>query len=171
MRPVAVAAVLAVTMLFATSAHADERRWYGWQGLGADAAATVMFVAAAEATEDIHPPLFIPGLLIYGLGGPISHFAHGETRRGFDSLALRVGLPLVTMFVVVGTAEKCFEQGCEPDFELAGVSGVAVAVSAALFDDLVLGWERVPSVPSAPSWTPAVAPAPGGMTLGLAGTW
>jgi hypothetical protein len=76
-----------------------ERTWYGWQILLADAAS----IACAAITEH--------GECIVGLAlsGPVVHSLHGHVGRGFASLGLRVGLPLLGGIIGASFA-NCPEQ-------------------------------------------------------------
>jgi hypothetical protein len=109
-----------------------ESRWYGWQTLLADVAAVAAASAGGEA-----------GLGVYALGGPIVHWSHGNTGRGFGSLALRTGAP-----IVLGAA---FVAGCDPDEDAefgclgAALAGVGLGmVTAIVLDASVLARDEVP---------------------------
>ncbi len=70
-------------------------RWYGWQTLATDGAATMMLFAAADSRDGAG--LAYGSLAMYNLGAPIVHFAHGNFGRGLGSLAVR-SLPSVLIF-------------------------------------------------------------------------
>ncbi len=127
-----------------------ERRWYGWQTLATDGAAiallagTAFGAAAADVTEG---PLITTGyslgLATYALGGPIVHFAHGNTWRGLASFGIRVP---ATLLVIAASYEiECGSSGgvCGEGTVLVGTGAMiaAMAVDAAVFayDDPVDG--------------------------------
>ncbi len=108
-------------------------RWYGWQTLLTD--------AAAFASLDIDPAL---GVGVYALGGPIVHWSHGNTWRGFGSLAMRVGAPVL---LGAAFARTCNPSGDEGDWGCLGaaVIGVGLGVAGAIaVDAAVLARDRVP---------------------------
>ncbi|MBI2892774.1 MAG: hypothetical protein HYY06_04430 [Deltaproteobacteria bacterium] len=110
----------------------EARRWYGWQILVVDFASMMLIPAAGI------------GVGGYALGGPIVHWAQGETGRGFGSLAMRVLSP--TLLGLGGAAVMCANGEC--DGEMGGLAaavglliGAAIgAVSAIAVDVAVLGY-------------------------------
>jgi len=101
------AASAALVLLLAPStAHAERRvasEWYGWQTLSFDAAAiTSLGVAARVRTNDeVYGYL---ALFLYTFGGPTVHWGHGNVGRGFGSLGVRVGAPIVLGAAMCGAA-------------------------------------------------------------------
>jgi len=109
-------------------------RWYGWQTLLVDGAA----LGFASTGSDL-------SVGIYALGGPVVHWAHGNTWRGVGSLVLRVGAPLA-----LGAA---FGYGCEASGNSDGDMGCLGAeiggamlgvVGAIVVDSAVLARDTVP---------------------------
>ncbi len=77
-----------------------KRTWYGWQSLAALVPSHLVFATGfvtAFATRNTELGV---GMIILGMGGhvlasPITHWLHGNTGRGFLSLGLNVGLPVL----------------------------------------------------------------------------
>lgn len=96
-----------------------ESRWYGWQTLMVDGAAILI-------ASDVSVPIYV-------LGGPIVHWSHGNVGRGFGSLGLRVGAPLLLAAAFVGGCDGNGDMGCL-GAALMGLllgSGAAIAIDAA----------------------------------------
>ena len=117
-----------------------ESRWYGWQTLLVDGAAigTLFAAAGTESSE-----LAILGVGTFYLGAPIVHFTHGNVGRGFGSLGLRVGAPLIVGAIGAGSAD------CNRDHEFCGfaefAAGVAVgAALAVVVDAVALAYDSQP---------------------------
>ncbi len=119
--------------------------WYGWQILIVDGMSLlVMPVMAARTGSSGVVALAVGG---YALGGPIVHLAHGEVARGFGSLGLRVGLPLV------GALGGAMVEGSSCHGELCGLRGAAIGgalgvVAALVIDPAALAYERVEDEPA-----------------------
>jgi hypothetical protein len=147
------------------AAPEGELRWYGWQNLGVDLAATAILAGGAASGNKA---LLIGGVGAYAFGSPLVHFSHGQVGRGVGSLALRVGAP-VLVGVIAASRNDCEEHQCDGgDDIMPFVAGAAMAIGAAVLDDVAFAYEREP----ASAWTPVVAPvAHGGMTFGLAGAF
>jgi hypothetical protein len=153
---------------------AAEYHWYGYQSFGADLAATLVVAGGVAAFQDDNAKYFIvAGASVYAFGSPLVHHANGHTGRAFLSFGLRTALPLGVGLLTMA-AQTCGTSGgssqCDGgDDIMPFVAGAATALAVVLFDDVVLGIERVERKPS---WAPTVAPvAGGGLTLGLAGTF
>ncbi|MFO0572034.1 MAG: hypothetical protein U0263_40805 [Polyangiaceae bacterium] len=105
-----------------------EPYWYGWQGLGLDAAAISVMATAHETTQ------LIAGLSAYSLGAPITQLAHHNGIQALGSLGLRaVG--------VVGGAFVAIQVGCHDedqerrvDCSDAFAAGYSVLAMAAIAD-------------------------------------
>lgn len=139
-----------------------EARWYGWQPLIADGAATALIVtgtvfvvrAAASDTSESSVVLLAPlslGVLGYLFAAPIIHWAHGRVGTGFASLALRAVGPLA------GVGLGALVQGVAGHDNTAGgiVGGLVGATAAVVVDDAVLARETVVTRPVA---TMSIAP-------------
>ena len=97
-----------------------EPRWYGWQTLMVDGAAILI-------ASDVSVPIYV-------LGGPIVHWSHGNVGRGFGSLGLRVGAPLLLAAAFVGGCDGNGDVGCLGLGALMGLllgAGAAIAIDAA----------------------------------------
>ena len=155
--------------------------WYGWQTLIVDGLSLVVVpVVAAKSESSAGAALAVGG---YVLGGPIVHWAHGEVARGFGSLGLRVGLPVVG--ALGGALAEGAGSNCRSYCGLAGglVGGAFGVLAALVIDPAVLAYERVDDEPSVARSKPAparsnVALSPlaaprkeGGFDLGLGGTF
>jgi hypothetical protein len=73
-----------------------ETKWYGWQTLLVDGAAlTTSMLLLSVNNDDAHAASAVVGLGGYALGGPIVHWSNGQVGKGFASLGLRVGAPVL----------------------------------------------------------------------------
>lgn len=119
-------------------------RWYGWQTLAADGAALTLSVASialSDASSDAPSTALGWGAFgTYALGAPVLHVVHGNPGRGFASVGLRLGGPIVLAFLGA-SAESCNGGDfCGFGGALVGVTtGIlaAIAIDAALlaYDD------------------------------------
>ena len=141
--------------------------WYGWQTLTTDGASILMSVVALNSLSGSDSGTANAlGLLSVGTfvaGGPIVHFAHGNVGKGLGSLALRVGLPILSG--VVGSAVER-TQCSGGDFCGVGgafIGGLAGIAGTIVIDSTVLGYERVPE--RASSWPIVGVAADGERTL------
>ncbi len=140
--------------------------WYGWQILLSDAASfTIILAQPARPTATI-------GLVTYLAVPPLIHFAHGNVKQGFASLALRVLLPPVG--VIVGyTAGSlvCNENSSCVDASVA-FGGLAGLVGTIVTDTAVLAVERpAPLVQARLQWRPIVMAGKNDTRIGVAGTF
>jgi hypothetical protein len=147
---------------------AEPRRseWYGWQILLSDAASfTIILAQPARPTATI-------GVVTYLVVPPFIHFAHGNVKQGFASLALRVLLPPVG--AVVGYAAGsfvCNENSSCVDASVA-FGGLAGLVGTIVTDTAVLAVERpAPSVQARLQWRPIVMAGKNDTRVGVAGTF
>ncbi len=155
------------------------RDWYGWQLLLNDFVAIGALGGAAAAGVEGKTAIavIVPVALVYDLGGPTIHWLHGRKAIAGASLGVRIGVPFVG--VMVGAAVA----GCDDDQSSAAKScrsrgagygalfgfAAATAIDAALF-----AWEAprtTPAKSAAFRCAPFVAPAQGGGTLGLVGSF
>jgi hypothetical protein len=155
-----------------------EEVWYGYQILLADGASLGCVLLGAGTDSSGLPAL---GGVGYVFGGPIVHFAHGEVGRGFGSLGLRVGLPVLGVLVGVGGTSD--DSGPDsPDGSAGGQEGLAAAavgamigmVGAVVLDSAALAYEQVPVDPrkkgrDALQLVPTVGWSPTGVSFGLVG--
>jgi hypothetical protein len=120
------------------------RVWYGWQTLLVYAAsATVGLTAGIAGGASGSGGLVFTGTMIGStgivFGGPIVHWARGNTSRGFAALGLNFGATLVSGGIGVGIA--CAADACRGSFGgfgiLAGmVFGGGVGLLTALIVDV-----------------------------------
>jgi hypothetical protein len=151
------------------------RHFYGWQNFGVDAAAIALFAVTIDSDDGT-----LGGTLAYGsvalmfFGSPIVHALHGNTRRAGQSLALRVGVPLLLGGITYAVMDKEDCSNHQADWcgldevvlpAFVGSLGLGLAMLA---DDFGLAYDERPA---APSWTPTLQASHGGMTFGMAGTF
>ena len=121
----------------------SRRVWYGWQTLLVYASsATVGLAAGFGGGASDSGFLVAAGSVIAGtglvFGGPIVHWAHGNTSRGFAALGLNFGATLASGGVGVGIA--CAAGGCSGSFGGFGIfAGLVFGGSAGLTFQQVLG--------------------------------
>jgi hypothetical protein len=103
------------------------------------------------------------GLVGYVAGGPTVHFAHGHVAKGFESAALRLGLPFVGGLFGLGLAvASCSNNGCGYD----GVVDVAIGIilgfiAAPIVDAAALAYDEEPrKAPAARLSTPVLRLTP-----------
>lgn len=124
------------------------RSFYGWQIL---ATGEIGGVVAAASTVLPDSPLktlpsafgFIAGMPFYVLGGPATHWTHGEFHKGLISLSANFVVPVVSG--LVGQAVRCGPSDAADDCGARGFFiGFAIAlVTVPVVDALVLGWEDI----------------------------
>ncbi len=122
-----------------------EEHWYGWQTLTTDGASLLLLIIAGASSDALDGAGAIGSLSLgtYLLGGPVVHFAHENVGRGFGSLALRGGLPIV--FGVVGVQlENCQEGEWFCGLGGAVLGGLLGIVTAITVDASLLSYESVP---------------------------
>lgn len=130
-----------------------ERRWYGWQTLSIDGAATAMGLAAlalvssdgATRSDGIADGLLLGGAVAYGAGGPTVHLIHRHPWQALGSFGMRAGLPIVS-----GALGRLTET-CPPpdgsDYGNCGLGGLLIGASAGallaiVLDNSLLAWEQ-----------------------------
>lgn len=119
-----------------------KRVWYGWQTLivlGSSATlGTVIGLSAAATRAD---GLAFVGMGIGGVGalfgGPIVHWAHGNTGKGFGALGLNIGVPVLSGGI--GVAVACGAGGCSNSSGGFGVFfGLLVGGSLGLIGSMII---------------------------------
>ena len=166
----------------AAPAQRLDSKWYGWQTLLVDASTLTTGILVAAASEGdaggLGASIALGG---YALGGPIVHWANGQVGKGFASLGLRLGAPLVgglTGFALGAAGDS----GCR-DFCLGAAVGatlgvIAGGIAAVVVDSAVLARKQV-VVTDGHARRPTVQWAPTGgydakrqaATLGVSGTF
>jgi hypothetical protein len=182
-----VAAAIASCVGFAGAAHADPARdailadapltersasprlWYGWQTLSLDGAALAVGLAAASVHDDhaaLGVTLVAAGLSSYSLSAPVVHWLHERPGAAGVSLALRIGLPLMSVGILSGSsAARCpgtgardDERYCERMERTLVIAGSLSLLAASLVDAATLGWEsRPPRAAASPALMPVLA--------------
>lgn len=134
---------------------------YGWQIVIADAATTVLFVNGQGR----------PGLALYALAGPIIHGAHEQVGGAMASLALRLGLPVLSAWTWGWYAHsRCapHDDDCETDGAVA-VGLVLGFASAMVLDATVLAHAAKPRRAAGATWMPQVTASSQRVALGVLG--
>ena len=125
-------------------------RFYGWQIVIVDVSSLLVTVAGGAAASDGVAALGVTG---YVLGGPIVHFAHGNVGRGFGSLGLRVGAPILG--AGIGAASANCHGGDFCGMREAVVGGLVGAAVAVVLDAAVLARDEVNGKPiTGANWYP-----------------
>ncbi|MDI1448588.1 hypothetical protein [Polyangium sp. 6x1] len=115
------------------SSETNERTWYGWQSLlGIIPSHGLAVVGVLD--HDLYG-LIVVGALGHCFTSPIVHWVHGNTGRGFISLGMNAGLPILSsaLINVASSADMFF-----------GVALLAV-VGWPIVDVAVLSYEDPPS--------------------------
>lgn len=189
-------AVSAAPMAPAPATTVTVSRWYGWEPLIADAAsAFVGFSVAAGASfnpsSSFGSSPVVPAAAILSLGGyvavpPLLHELRGHPGKMAASLALRIGLPLLTGaigYAIGASADRSLQSG-PIDSDAPGDQGVrailytlfaapAGMVIASAIDIAAISREDVTSAPPEPKLTfePRLGMVTGGATAGIGGTF
>jgi hypothetical protein len=127
----------------------SSRSFYGWQILATGEAGGVLAAAATVLPGSPFKTLpstmgFLVGMPFYVLGGPATHWTHGEFNKGLISLSANFALPVVGGLIgqTVGCAPSDAPEDCGARGFFAGFAMALVTVPLA--DALVLGWEDIP---------------------------
>jgi hypothetical protein len=147
---------------------------YRGQTLGVDAVAVGLALVGAAANENqshsIGNGMLGLALTTYLVGAPMIHLLHGRPGHAAESLALRVGAPLVLALIGAAVGGSCGTDRCdEPPAVKAAAFGAVIGVIAAPIIDAVLLAKGDP-LPASTHLT-ATAVRDGGMTFGLAGSF
>jgi hypothetical protein len=126
-----------------------ERVFYGWEIVasgevgGLLVASSIEFPASQVGTP-IATFVFLIGMPVFALGGPIVHWTHGHFEKGLLSFGLNVAGSIAGG--LVGSSVRCSKNNAPSSCSGPGFfDGLAVAaVTMPLIDALALGWERVP---------------------------
>ena len=115
-----------------TSAPHEVR--YGGQTLAADGIALLLVVAGAAVAgssgsdESAGEAFMVLGLMTYGFGGPIVHFAHKNVGGGLGSLGVRIAVPIVAGALGCAADDNQSEWGCIGGAAAGGALGILAAV-------------------------------------------
>jgi hypothetical protein len=145
---------------------------YRWQIGVADAASLAIMLSVTERG-------ILGGGLVYLLGGPTIHVAHGETGRAVGSLALRAALPIIGGLVGGKLWWNSQDARCrdgDPDFcaddevNVGAVYGLGLGLLTAMVVDTAFLARPVPIRREAgATWAPQLAVTPGHLGVGVAG--
>ena len=126
-----------------------QRTWYGWQTLVVLGISTGTIALSTLDRNGSVAAITVPiGLGGFLLGGPIVHWAHGKTVKGFISLGMNAGAVLVG--AGVGASVSC-AAGCSSSqggffvFFAAAVSSGIALVSANIVDVAVFAYDERPA--------------------------
>ena len=131
------------------------RSFYGWQILATGEAGGIVAAAALLLPDS---PLkqvpsivgFLAGMPFYALGGPATHWTHGNFEKGLISFGANVvgavGGALIGGGLGCGQSD---DVDCGSDGAFKGFSVALVTIPIA--DALILGWEDIPEDDSLPS--------------------
>jgi len=126
-----------------------ERTFYGWQNLTVAYSGLAISIGSISMGRRREPNEGTAvGLVIYGLGGPIVHWAHGHVGRGFAALGLDVALPLVGGLIGSTGVHCTGNEECEPDFSPLVIGFMVGALAAPLIDSFTMGYEDAPAAPT-----------------------
>ena len=124
------ALVLAVLLIAASPARADDWKWYGWQIMLADSASVLLTVAGAPEAA------VVPHLV----GGPTVHLFHKNYWRSGISLGMRFALPYALYKL----------EPCEESNEFCGLGGLLLGVGISLVADWVMAIDVRSEAPPPP---------------------
>lgn len=166
------------SLFLAAPAAAEETRWYGWQTLAVDAAATAIIVTSVSGQDGGSRALDIGtgsgkmilglGIGSYALGGAAVHLAHGQPFKAIASVGVRAVSPAVMtgagMLVAIpacGGGGYCALAGAF--FGMIAGAFVGSLVDAAAFAHEPARPAKVISV--------GLEPTRGGATAGISGSF
>ncbi|HMF44433.1 MAG TPA: hypothetical protein VKQ32_27355 [Polyangia bacterium] len=143
-----------------------ESHWYGGPAVGADVVASVVTVIGLAKPD--HAAI-IPGGIIFGLGAPANHLAHGHPGRAAISLAARalagaLVWPALRDHILICDAPTCYNAEGPLALTALFMAGVMVA------DDALLAREMVTRpAPQTTMLSPGVLAGPGSALVSLSG--
>jgi hypothetical protein len=152
--------------------EAETEPSYRWQIAVADASSLALLFTVTDRGA-------LGGGLLYLLGGPVIHLAHGEAGRAVGSLGLRVALPIAGAFVGGalwwnGQDARC--KNGDPDFcsddefNVGALYGLGLGFLGAMVIDTAVLARPVPVRKDAgATWAPQLAVAPGHLGVGVIG--
>jgi hypothetical protein len=154
--------------------------WYVWQTMASDLTA-ISLLALSSGIENKHKNAStlaaLAGVGFYVFGAPLVHAANGQVGKGFGSLGLRVGAPVVGVLggLATGAAACPDERPGEANTHICPIGHAALgfllgSVTAMLVDASVLAKKEVLARPAV-SFAPFVVPTSGGSSFGLAGSF
>jgi hypothetical protein len=145
----------------------SRRVWYGWQTLLVYASSVTVGLASGIAGGASDSGFLVAGGAVVGgtglvFGGPIVHWARGNTSRGFAALGLNFGATLASGGVGVGIA--CASGGCSGSFGGFGIlvgmmfGGSVGLITAMIVDVSALSYDTKAAPDSSaskrsPGWT------------------
>jgi hypothetical protein len=146
-----------------------ERVWYGWQTLLVDVSAVAMMALTGE-----EPIVGVTGLVVFGLGSPVVHWAHGNTNGGVISFGIRatsIGLLFLGAFLI---ADEIFDDNGSSDDtqEIFGAISVVASIlgglTAVVLDASLFGYDTKRREPQYTNLAPWIDPQRGNYGLRFA---
>lgn len=143
-----------------------ERVWYGWQTLLSDLTGVGLIALIAAEEEEA---LAVAGFVVFGLGSPIVHFAHGNTPAGVISFGIRATSIGLLFLGGVLLSETLFDDGDGGNFDdttqvigtVAVIASLPGALTAVIVDASLLAFEQRRPEPQRSSLTPWIDPRRG----------
>jgi hypothetical protein len=155
--------------------YQKKTRWYGWQTLLGLAGTDLLMMAGGGYVGSA--PIIITGLFSRPLVPPIVHWSHGHVGKGFGSLGLNVGGPLLAGLIGAGIAEASSDGSCGifgcgfggfvVGFVLGGFVSPIIDIAALSTEEVEVPVTRAGFAPQSLTLVPIAGPTHGG--LGLAG--
>jgi hypothetical protein len=102
-------------------------KWYGWQSIIGIVGADVLIYAGLASSVEL---IFV-GALGHVMTSPIVHWVHGNTGRGFLSMGIGLGVPLMSYAIGAGLR----------DFDVVVGGAVVAGIIWPLIDIPFLSWE------------------------------
>jgi hypothetical protein len=136
-----------------------QRIWYGWQTALADTGWVVLFLSAnsiSSQTQSRGEGQALVGLaaIDYLGGAPAIHWAHGHVGRGFASMGLRLGSPMLGAMLGIAAAATSARSGNgQAALDDIGLGVLLGIVATPIVDLAFLAFDDPPSPdsPDAPS--------------------
>ena len=117
------------------------RRWYGWQTLIVDGAATIALLVAVAPNSDSssnHGDGLAAVTALYVLGPPVVHAAHGHVGKAFLSLGIRAIGPL---FIAGAVGTSASNSGGRAGLGVLGILAIPAAIA---IDSAAIAREDLP---------------------------
>ncbi len=129
-------------------AETPSSSFYGWQNLTGGYAGTAVALGSffGRQYQRLNGGTAV-GFVIFGLGSPVVHWAHGHALRGFAALGLNVVLPVVTGLIGSYGDHCTGHEECEVDLTPLYVGVTVGMLAAPVIDALTMGYEDAPIEP------------------------
>lgn len=150
-------------------------RSYRGLTIGADFAAVGMFFYGISEDNEA---VLKASIGTYVLASPIIHVAKGRVGSGLASLGMRLGFPLLGIYIgdALHTTPKCandyYDDCYDEDINGEAVLGAILGIGTAMVvDSVYLARGDKPKAAPQPQWSPTLRASQGGFALGAAGTF